>query len=107
MPFSIGSRLMLKNNIHMQSFICVNRYKKLRKSANVYVVNLASVDVLMCIANFPLFVYSCFEGTWVTGYTSESHIFSFTCASRCIFMCVLVFLPVYSLIFTSSSVRRS
>ncbi|KAK7507786.1 hypothetical protein BaRGS_00000751, partial [Batillaria attramentaria] len=42
--------------LSLSSFWC----KKLQTSANMYVFNLASADLLMCLGNFPLLIISCF-----------------------------------------------
>jgi r-opsin len=38
------------------------KIKKLRTPSNLLVLNLAIMDMLMLLSQFPFFVYNCFQG---------------------------------------------
>ncbi|ESO87351.1 hypothetical protein LOTGIDRAFT_154846 [Lottia gigantea] len=43
------------------------RHKNLQTSANMYVANLASADLIMCLFNFPILIWASLKGQWQLG----------------------------------------
>lgn len=49
-----------------------SRYKSLRRSANLFVLNLAVGDTLLIVANVPLLVISSFRAQWIGGVIGKN-----------------------------------
>ncbi|XP_052070135.1 rhodopsin, GQ-coupled-like [Mytilus californianus] len=69
----IGTGGLIGNLIVICLFV---RYKSLRRSANLFVLNLAVGDTLLIVANVPLLVISSFHAQWIGGVIG-CHLFAF------------------------------
>ncbi|XP_063447447.1 rhodopsin, GQ-coupled-like [Mytilus trossulus] len=69
----VGTGGLIGNLIVICLFV---RYKSLRRSANLFVLNLAVGDTLLIVANVPLLVISSFRAQWIGGVMG-CHLFAF------------------------------
>ncbi|XP_071130157.1 rhodopsin, GQ-coupled-like isoform X2 [Mytilus edulis] len=69
----VGTAGLIGNLIVICLFV---RYKSLRRSANLFVLNLAVGDTLLIVANVPLLVISSFRAQWIGGVIG-CHLFAF------------------------------
>lgn len=61
----------------LKSFIYfVHRYRSLRTTSNLLVVNLAAGDLVMCVVDFPLFAVASFFNFWPFGMNGEWSLFT-------------------------------
>nr|XP_029540637.1 melanopsin-A-like [Oncorhynchus nerka] len=83
--FAVGNTGMVGNFLIMYTFC---RSKSLRTPANMFIINLALTDFLMCVTQTPIFFINSMHNRWIFGEKGWQSV-----STSHVWVCCCVFLP--------------